>query len=489
MFVISCVESPSNGFLYVSSAEEGQLEIYKIKDANPIHFESEQLGDYNQTIPLTAGSYLVLADCSHKIVTIRPASTVHLTTHIVEFIPPSPPKDNDKFSIQCSRFEDAQIRQVMTQKYKISLLTGFRKILVGMVPIELELTRESSPSRISYHLASLRVSIPHNHDHLESELYFISPKSKILSITDSQSFNEWQHLLPGEYTVEVNGMTQNVDLKAGEKVTLPSASIKVRSPIGFDPDIKRQVLGALDYYTLEKDNLFSLDVTYPVLPGSLAIRLGNSSLDKPIKLNPFEHQEIKTKAVMVERGCSPWEWKCLGGQGIQLYLGEEHYPFLKSVTDVPLLYIGEDIWLEIEGSRNIHYRLNDNESLPNLKLGEVELVPKPTLRSGWTTDLIRIETQEPFRGHSLDLSMTQKTKVPLIAGKFQLAQYINKGASESDRMKTTQKFRVRPGKVTKVHYRTYLSESKFENFIKTQERRLAVKEMGDRNRNYSVSFQ
>ncbi len=135
----ACDTSRLQGALIVNYIGQGQYDIYKIASESPLQFVSEQAGSFNQTQHLSPGSYLILADCSSKVVSIYPGGRVELTAHKVNFLPMQPPSPQDKFSVQCQRSDRTQSWQHLTNHFSLAVLAGKRDLLVGMVPMELQL--------------------------------------------------------------------------------------------------------------------------------------------------------------------------------------------------------------------------------------------------------------------------------------------------------------------------------------------------------------
>ena len=150
------------------------------------------------------------------------------------------------------------------------------------------------------------------------------------------------------------------------------------------------------YFEINGSHLLNLNQTYPLLPGESLLRLAGSELNHSVTLSSGLLEEITVRSVRVDLDCPPWDWNCLGSKKVFLYKKDEHYPFASGVTDVPLLYFDEEAYLSIEGSRDIRFQL-PTRSHHIVRAGRVRLVPKPELRTGLVTDLVRFEsTNFPF---------------------------------------------------------------------------------------------
>lgn len=443
----------------MASLHPGSFEIYRIEKLDPLQFISESSGQFQQTISLPAGQYLIMADCSSKIIDIEAGETQRLTAHHVHFKAPSPPRPQDKFLIQCERYKETQSRQSFTGRYQLNVLSGAHDFLVGMIPTrpDPELLGAKEPGEIFYPLASIEVAAFQGQSPETS--YFVSPVDDVLAITENQVFGAKQYLLPGSYRVEANGTIQYVTLKAMQEHVIEPAFLEVTTPKGIDLEASQKIRGTPLFAELNFDHHIDLNELIPVMPGQIHVRLSDSKEQKVIHLEEKESIKIKAKSVVVRSDCAPWDWTCLGRIQVYLYEKSKPYPIAQGVTDVPLLYFADNVSLSLQGTKDIHRVLDSSRSTTTLTMGRIQLSPQWVFRNGFYTDLVRVETTtKEFFGQSLDINLTTEESWPLLTGSYQLATYVSPTKGESERQKKTKSFIIRPHQSTSLTYQVVSSD-------------------------------
>ena len=148
------------GTLYVSSERPGTYEIYNIIQGGAfLEYDSEMIGEFNEEQRLAAGQYLLLTDCSHKVVILRPGQKSVVKVNHLDFEPPHAPEKEDIFSVQCDRYQNMLSRQRFSKRYSFNLMSGSWNILVGLQPFRLtfpELVSETENSFYNYKLAAIK---------------------------------------------------------------------------------------------------------------------------------------------------------------------------------------------------------------------------------------------------------------------------------------------------------------------------------------------
>lgn len=460
--LIGCNRVTLHGTLTVHHLDTGSFELYKIASESPLQFVSEQTGTFNEPVKLAPGSYLVLADCSSQIVNVYPGSSNQLTAHKINFVPMQPPTPQDKFSIQCLRSERTHSRQHLINHFSLAVLAGTRDLLVGMVPLQVKLEgKDDEPSRlVSFPLSSISVDrkvhqkIPDN-----SFEFFVSPSSEMAPYTESQTNGNRLYLLKGQYQIQLNGSSTTIDLAEGEGRTVIPATLRVDVSSQVDLDRSAKIKGTPLYLEVNGEHFLNLNTAYAVLPGSLQVRLSTTLKPSPVLVKEGETINLHAKNVIVNLGCAEDDWSCLGTRKVRLFEKGKSYPFAESVTEIPVLYMRDNISVGIEGSRNIKYDLGPADD-QRLKVGFVEIIPTPAHRAGVLTDLVRIESgSAPLNGSSLDLPLDKSTVLPLITGNYHLAQYTFV-TSDGSRRKTTVPIQITQGEKIKIPITTFLSEKR-----------------------------
>lgn len=481
---MGCQRVTGSGTLRVNYLGQGQFEVYKIASESPLQFVSEESGLFNHDKELSPGSYLILADCSSQIVNVYPGSKVELTAHKINFVPMRPPLARDKFSIQCQRSNRSQSRQNIVNRFSLAVLSGVREFLVGMVPIQMNLdgTKDATSRLITYRLSSLavthqtRVESHVNIDNLagshsgaglamgghnggESFEFFVTPTSEVAPYTQSQNDQGKLFLLRGQYRVQLNGTSAEIDLADGESRTLVPATLKVDVSPRADLTYAERVKGSPLYVEINGEHFLHLNHSYPVLPGLISLRL--STMIKPSSILAKEGENIKLKAknVTVELGCDAEDWSCLGSRKVRVFEhGKSNY-FAESVSDAPLLYFGDNVAVGIEGSRNVKYGIGAADDQV-IKVGYIEIVPTPIHKPGMLTDLVRLESaQSQIVGATLDLPLDKSSVLPVPVGRYILAQYTF-FAADGGRRKSSLSVSVGHGERIKLPITTFLTEKR-----------------------------
>jgi hypothetical protein len=471
--IAGCEVKPEAGYLNVSAPGDGIYEIYRIASESPLQFVSEQSGEFNKDIALAPGNYLVLADCSSETVIILPGQQQRLVAHKISFLPPRQPDPQDSFSIQCSRSEKTRSRQHLTNRYELFLIHGQQDLLVGMVPMHVDFTKLAQPGEtkeLSYKLSALQVaSVDGRYQEVS---YFVSPVNELTAVTTYQKFGRWEYLLPGRYMVEVNGTRTEVELAEGDERVIQPALLRVSTTEGLELEQAARVTGSPWLVEINGGHWLSFNETYPTLPGKAYIKVSGSTDDHEITLVEGEMQELKARSVTVDTGCGAFDWECLGNKDVSLYLAEETYPFVESVSDIPIVFIdrGKGVLVGIAGSRDILYELPVAARDKTLELGYVALTPEPQHKAGQMTDLVRVQSiGTPFSGHTLDVNLEKPTLMPLVSGMFHLDHFLTNTSVEGDRRQQSRAFVIEPGRTTDVTFPVFFSEKRLATYKKRVE--------------------
>jgi len=347
------------------------------------------------------------------------------------------------------------------------MIHGKRDLLVGMVPVHIDFTSMNEPEEsktISYKLAGLQVS--QNNFPFEST-YFVSPIDRMIAATKYQPFGTWEFLLKGKYIIEVNGTTMEVTLSEGEMRTIKPTLFKVSTSDTIDLTKPAKLKGSPWMVEINSGHWLAFNEAYPVLPGNAIVGINGSSqfLDLPIPEDQII--DLQARSITVDSVCPKEDISCYGSHNISLYEPDEPYPFIETISDIPILFIDQakPILIGVEGSRDITYEINTNTRDRTVKLGYLKLVPQPQHRPGQVTDLVRINTfGPPYRGHSLDINLENTTLMPLIEGSYRFEHFVS--SPEGDRRNMDRNIFVEAGKTVEVSFPVFFSEKKWLSFKK-----------------------
>jgi hypothetical protein len=151
-----------------------------------------------------------------------------------------------------------------------------------------------------------------------------------------------------------------------------------------------------------------------------------------------------------------------------LYNEEKAYPFAEGISDIPILFFEEDVWVSIQGSRDIRYQLKEGKNNFTLAVGQVTFKPSYQYRPNLLTDLSRVEAiQLPYEGHTLDLPNDRDVTVPLIAGSYHLSQYTSVYNAEYERRQQKRWFHIKAHENIDINYQVLVQEKKLKSLKET----------------------
>lgn len=472
LFTLSCTRSDV-GYLLVNSIRSGEYEVYKILGDTTLQFISNQIGQFNSKIPLNAGSYLILGDCSFQIALIHPNKTTELITHSVSFIPPSKAETGDLFNIQCNRHPQTHPPQHLNQRFELTVFPGTIDMLVGMRPLKLNLNAETfkTPQSLSFDLSALRVAEVTKNFPVEVPPYFVSTSDGQISVAQAQDFGKWQFLLPGSYLVTVNGTQRELVVKEKESISLDPSYLKlVVSPT---VDIDRYLAIKGEPYTAELNDkrAFAVNTVYPLISETVNFRLEGATKSETLTLKAQELTTIELRSVEVSLNCGPWEWECLGKRDISLFETDAPYPFMHGSTDLPILFAKEDVQIEIEGAQSLRYKIPKGKRDSIFETGQLMLKPKPSFKPGLLSLLFRVEgDNSSVLGQSYDIPYIRDTRIHLISGTYYLSHYYVTGAhlqTGGTQTSSRSSVTIRKGDMKDFSFDYYIPEDKFAAYLQT----------------------
>lgn len=468
VLVNGCHSRGEHGFVIIKSpGEDVPLEIYQIKQENPLQLTSEVIIHSNTKVAFQPGTYLVLADCSYEQIIIRPKETTELTLKTLNFIPPAlESTPGDYFSIQCNRHETGIFRQTIVDRFHLNILGNAKSALISMSPTNLP--KPDQNQILSIPLSAVRVKSKPEKD----SIYFVSSTDEKQAVTKGVKFGSWQFLMPGAYDISVNGTTQAIKLAEKETLTLETGYLEILAPNEVDIDRIAKVRGYPFQIKLGNDHFLALNEKYPMLPGPIDIQFDSSNVITHDEIKINEVKSLNLRSVEVDFGCAKIDPKCSGRGEIMLYNEDEHFPFLESISDIPVLFFGENIKVGISGSRNIRYSLPAGQRITFLKTGKVTLKPNIIAKSQSVTDLVRFESAgNPTVGFTLDILPSWKPfTMNFIAGRYKFVQSASKYGSDGERSVKSQVYTVSPDTITEIEFPYMVSEAQYEKLLKSKPR-------------------
>jgi hypothetical protein len=459
--VVSCNDPSKRGTLIVNAPMDGKYEVLRTANSSSLQLISEKTGYFNKPLSLEQGNYIILADCSGINVLIKYGLTHSLVADRINFVPPSGVRKSDRFEIHCDRYQKHSFRQTIANRYSANILRGQGEMLVGMVPFKLDLETFADSPPQSKDVLLAAVSVLGDEGNRGVEQFFVSPTKERLSLTTSQSLGRRVLVIEGQYEVAVNSTTAIVDAVGGKSYEITAGKFKVSVHKNANLGLARQIQGKPLFVEINGGHWIDLNQEYYALPSRLDYRLWGSEVSHKIEIRSGELEEVFARSVRVDSDCSPWEWSCLGARTVLLYKEGQQYPFAKGVTDVPLLYIADEAWLSVDGSRNIRVQIPSNKNDVALSLGTLIVEPRFEIKSNAATDLLRVEGgSKQAQGHTFDLPLEQISVVPLIAGKYQLVNYVSALNTEGSRWKRVYNLHLKRHREVVLRPLVVLSEKK-----------------------------
>ncbi len=427
LFIFACDRELDVGSLVVKAPLGGSYEIYRIDESDSLHFKSEQLGFFNQELQLAPGNYLILADCSYKQLIIHAKESQTIYAHAIHFVPPRQTTEQDYFSIRCTRYEKTNFTQLIKNRYSLVVLNHDIEILVAMVPFKHHFETPKNQNEVafsqsaSFYLSSLLVAY---HDNAKHFPFFVSPSNKSLALTEGIEQGRWLYLLPGHYSVFLNGSSLDFDLQEKEQKTIEPSFIRISTPEKVSAE---SLLSDEESYfiRINDSHLIESNEILPVLGENLSVKFFGSIAQQVFPLEKGKINEFSVNRLLVDSGCSPFEWECHKKRAVFLYNDEDenHTLINENLTDTSILYTQKNILVEVEGSKGIYLKVQ-NKKDTQLSLGRISFAPKTVFKKGFYTDLVRIEPLDKgFTGFSHDIVPNRLTTMTLVEGSYVMVKY------------------------------------------------------------------
>ena len=180
----SCERERQSGSILVNSTLEGKYEIFKYDPSGKVPAVSEGLSNFNTPTSIKPGAYLLLADCSSKVIRVYPNETTTLKAFNLKFVPPIEPSADDQFNVKCRRHHSIRSLQSFKNQFNFQLLSHSSNMLVGLKPYTVEF-KEGGPTEVSVNLTSVRVI---GNEQVQGRTsYFISNNSRLAAVKHARA--------------------------------------------------------------------------------------------------------------------------------------------------------------------------------------------------------------------------------------------------------------------------------------------------------------
>ena len=339
------------------------------------------------------------------------------------------------------------------------VLPGTTEFRIGGRLVKIENHGETS-EKISLDL--FPVSIVSTFPDIHARFYLApeekEPKSENSVVGLVPNGSTW--LLPGDYSLEVNGTRRKLSIEKGALTEISVGVLRVDLPKNFPMEERLKAGGQPVFVYLDTGALLNLDTDYLVFPGSYTVSIEGSEVQDSFQVDAGEKTIVKTFAARVDAPTCPEGFKsCKNPPRITIHREQKPYALMTVEPKLPFLLLEGTYEYGVEGLRGIKRNLQRrNEALAGEALARVKIKWDVRQAQGrYRTDLVRIESRGAnVFGRSLDLLFHKPEEVYVPAGSYDLTYFV--GDPLLDRSKARQSLFLEPGQTREVVVPIYLEK-------------------------------
>lgn len=384
------------------------------------------------------------------------------TETIVQEITPAPVRAVQESSLVvhtlCLDPLDGQ-RNEWKSRRDFDVLPGTTEFRIGGRLVKIENHGETS-EKISLDL--FPVSIVSTFPDIHARFYLApeekEPKSENSVVGLVPNGSTW--LLPGDYSLEVNGTRRKLSIEKGALTEISVGVLRVDLPKNFPMEERLKAGGQPVFVYLDTGALLNLDTDYLVFPGSYTVSIEGSEVQDSFQVDAGEKTIVKTFAARVDAPSCPEGFKsCKNPPRITIHREQKPYALMTVEPKLPFLLLEGTYEYGVEGLRGIKRNLQRrNEALAGEALARVKIKWDVRQAQGrYRTDLVRIESRGAnVFGRSLDLLFHKPEEVYVPAGSYDLTYFL--GDPLLDRSKARQSLFLEPGQTREVVVPIYLEK-------------------------------
>lgn len=462
-FLSSCFKNKEEEMasLIIQAKSEGTYDIYKIEEGFSFELAKKYLGSYNKKLTLPLGDYIILTECSSKRLLLHSKKLYSTTVHQLKFVSPLLSKQDNLLSVVCQKNSRLRMKNKLVNHYILNFFPGQKKIEVNkkIFNVDFSKVNEKEPQELSLDLSAVKVLAEKSQ---KPQSYFVLNSEGKEKRSFAQKLNHWSLLLPGKYTLEINGTKKKVELVPGGVRSFVTGSFVLPSSKKINQEWIIQTWGHPLTVYLNKSHMFFLNESLFVFPGEYTLNFYRSLEKKVIKIEAGDRDKIPYKTILVSSGCQKAKGGCFKRKDVLLYKNKEKVPFLMGHSDISLPYFTESLGLEFKKSKGIKYWVSGGKKDKEIKLSTVVLKPLHVYNPALETEFVRLESEDKnTTGFSQDLSYNRKTTMDLIAGKYRLVSYLKPAVEGGKREKIYHKIKLNPHKKSQRVFPYYLSKRKY----------------------------
>lgn len=353
---------------------------------------------------------------------------------------------------------DGQRNEWKTRR-DFDVLPGTTEFRIGGRLVKIENHGETS-EKISLDLYP--VSIVSTFPDIHARFYLApeekEPKSENSVVGLVPNGSTW--LLPGDYSLEVNGTRRKLSIEKGAITEISVGVLRIDLPKNFPMEERLKAGGQPVFVYLDTGALLNLDTDYLVFPGSYTVSIEGSEVQDNFQVDAGEKTIVKTFAARVDAPSCPEGFKsCKNPPRITIHREQKPYALMTVEPKLPFLLLEGTYEYGVEGMRGIKRNLQRrNEALAGEALARVKIKWDVRQAQGrYRTDLVRIESRGAnVFGRSLDLLFHKPEEIYVPAGSYDLTYFL--GDPLLDRSKARQSLLLEPGQTREVVVPIYLEK-------------------------------
>lgn len=353
-----------------------------------------------------------------------------------------------------------QQRNQWTRRREFDILPGTTEMRIGGRIVKLENHGETSePIQLNLYPISVNSQFPEIHAR-----FYLTPEEKDsksdVSVVGLEA-NTPTWLLPGSYSIEVNGTRRKLTVEQGARTDISVGVLRVDMPAHFPLEDRLKAGGQPVFVYLDTGALLNLNTDYLVFPGSYNVSIEGSEVQDTFQVESGEKTVIRTFAARVDVPACPENLKsCKNPPRVTIHREQKPYALMMVEPKLPFILLEGSYEYGVEGMRGIKRSLQRrSESLAGEPLARVRLKWDVRQAQGrYRTDLVRIESrgQNTF-GRSLDLLFHKPDEVYVPAGNYDLTYFV--GDPVLERSKTRQALHLEPGQTREVVVPIYVEKA------------------------------
>lgn len=399
--------------------------------------------------PLPAGTYFVANQCSqHQFVHDGTRATEIPLGHFeLRFGSDRIPPGEDQTLLECQS-QLSQQTHAWTNRQEFLVLPGETAFRIGKTPFSV-FSSAGTTNPPFVELAPVKVYADAQPAQTP-QTYSITPQlSEGTAEVMTAEIGKSVWLLPGRYTLEINGTQRQISVEPGVQTEVLVGVLRVETPTAvraLPPDVERDAF----FLFLGNGVLLNLDTDYYMFPGDYTMNIGDSNLDKVVRVMPNEKTVVQTRLARIDVPPCPFEdTDCGAVPKLTIHRELQPFPLMTVEPNTPFIVFDEAYQYGVEGIRGILRKLPATiEKLEPESLAVAELKWELRAATGRTrTDLVRVEGQgDPTAGKSLDLLFSKPHSLYMPPGSYHLTYFV--GDPSQERKKTRAPFSVAPGGTT-----------------------------------------